>query len=259
MPRQGIVFLMYHELEAPGRVLRQSAAGYMRYAVRKEEFQSQMAWLHRNQWKGLSVSEALSYPSGTTVAITFDDGCESDLEVAAPILKDLGYHATFYVTAGFLDKRGYLSSSQLRELSSSGFEIGCHSMTHTYLDDIDPSRLQYEISDARIKLEDSIGNRVDHFSCPGGRYNAAAVAFAKKAGYRSLATSHVRVNLPSTDPFLLGRVAIMRNTDETALMRVCDGTGLRKAQWTESARGAARKLMGNVLYDRLRSALLRQP
>jgi peptidoglycan/xylan/chitin deacetylase (PgdA/CDA1 family) len=182
MASRGIVFLMYHELEAPGRALCQTAPGYVRYVLRKEEFQAQMAWLHRSHWKGLSVGEALSYPAGTSVAISFDDGCESDLEIAAPILKDLGYHATFYVTAGFLDKPGYLSSSQLRELSAQGFEIGCHSMTHAYLDDLDSSGLQREISDARIKLEDVVGKRVEHFSCPGGRSNAATIAFAKKVG-----------------------------------------------------------------------------
>ena len=43
---------------------------------------------------------------------------------AAPILRDLNLNATFYLTAGFLGKPGYLSAEQARELDAAGFEIG---------------------------------------------------------------------------------------------------------------------------------------
>ena len=72
-------------------------------------------------------------PVGKTVCITFDDGCETDLLAAAPILKEFGFGATFYITVGFLGKPGYLSEAQVRNLSALGFEIGCHSLTHPYL------------------------------------------------------------------------------------------------------------------------------
>jgi peptidoglycan/xylan/chitin deacetylase (PgdA/CDA1 family) len=257
MASRGIVFLMYHELELPGRPLCQSEPGYVRYILSETSFRSQMDWLRRNGWQGLSVSEALSFPAGKSVAITFDDGGETDLTAAAPILKEIKYHATFYVTAGFLDKPGYMSAAQLRELSSLGFEIGCHSMTHAYLNDLGPAELHHELVDARSKLEDVIGKKVEHFSCPGGRYNERTLDVAKQAGYRSLATSGARPNFPSTNPFSLGRVAIMRDTGKSAFSSVCAGSGLWKTQLSESARGAARKLMGNRLYDRFRTILLR--
>jgi peptidoglycan/xylan/chitin deacetylase (PgdA/CDA1 family) len=259
MASRGPVFLMYHELELPGRALCQSEPGYVRYILPETSFRSQMDWLRQNGWHGLSVSEALTFPVGKSVAITFDDGCETDLIAAAPILKERGCHATFYVTAGFLDKPGYMSPVQLHQLSSCGFEIGCHSMTHAYMNDLGPAELRHELLDARSKLEDVIGKKVEHFSCPGGRYNERTLDVAKQAGYRSLATSRARPNFPSTDPFSLGRVAIMRDTDESAFARICAGTGLLKAQLSESARVAARNLMGNRLYDRFRTILLRQP
>jgi peptidoglycan/xylan/chitin deacetylase (PgdA/CDA1 family) len=259
MASRGIVFLMYHELELPGRPLCQSEPGYVRYILSKESFRSQMDWLRRNGWQGLSVSEALTFPAGKSVAITFDDGSETDVTVAAPILKEIGYHATFYVTAGFLDKPGYMSAEQLHQLSSSGFEIGCHSMTHAYLNDLGPAELRHELLDARSKLEDAIGKKVEHFSCPGGRYNERTLDVAKQAGYRSLATSRARPNFLSTHPFSLGRVAIMRDTRESTFSRICAGSGLWKTQLSESARAAARTLLGNSLYDRFRTILLGQP
>jgi peptidoglycan/xylan/chitin deacetylase (PgdA/CDA1 family) len=258
MARPRIVFLMYHELELPGRSLCQSDRGYVRYILPQSSFHSQMDCLQRGGWRGLSVSEALSYPDGNSVAITFDDGSETDLITAAPLLKEWGFHATFYVTSGFLGKSGYLSPVQLRQLSSLGFEIGCHSMTHAYLDDLTRPDLRREIFDAGKKLEDLIGKPVEHFSCPGGRYNAKALAMAREAGYRSLATSHAQANSRSTSPFQLGRVAIMRDFNRDDFEKVCTGEALWKLRLAESARDSARRLLGNEVYDRLRARVLRK-
>ncbi|HEV2395671.1 MAG TPA: polysaccharide deacetylase family protein [Candidatus Sulfotelmatobacter sp.] len=251
-----IVFLMYHELELPGRSLIQSAPGYVRYILPQITFRSQIEWLQQNGWKGLSVSEALEYPDFRAVAVTFDDGCETDLIAAAPILRDAGFHATSYVTAGFVDKPGYLSRAQLLELSSL-FEIGCHSMTHPYLNDLSDEQQRVEVADARAKLEDIIGRPVEHFSCPGGRYDERTLAVAKNAGYRSLATSETKRNDSSTDLYHLGRVAVMRTTTAPAFAGICSGSGLWKIRMAELARDTARKVMGNTLYDRARGRVLR--
>jgi hypothetical protein len=53
-------------------------------------------------------------------------------------------------------------------------------------------------------------------------------------------------------------VAIMRDTSDATFSRVCSGTGLWKMRMRESMRLAARKSLGNSLYDRLRGSLLRQ-
>jgi peptidoglycan/xylan/chitin deacetylase (PgdA/CDA1 family) len=259
MAEPGIVFLMYHELELPRRPLCQSGPGYVRYILSQESFSSQMRWLAQNEWRGLSVGEALSYPSRNSVAITFDDGSETDLISAAPILKENGLNATFYVTTGFVGNSGYMSSAQLRELHAHGFEIGCHSMTHAYLDDLDEPVLHREIFDAGKKLEDIIGRKIEHFSCPGGRYDDRTRDLAREAGYRSMATSRAHANTSATDPYSLGRVAIMRDTDCATFRRVCEAEALWRMRVGETFRDAAKRAMGNTMYDRFRSFLLRQP
>jgi peptidoglycan/xylan/chitin deacetylase (PgdA/CDA1 family) len=259
MASSGIVFLMYHELELAGRSLVQSEPGYVRYILRESAFRSQIDWLRQDGWSGLSVGEALhAQAKGKSVVITFDDGCETDLIRAAPILREAGFQATFYVTAGFLGRSGYMSTEQLRSLHSSGFEIGCHSMTHAYLNDLSPQQLQIEVVDARAKLEDGLGGEVEHFSCPGGRYSDRVIATVRQAGYLSLATSHAHANLGSTDPYQLGRVAIMRDTSPSDFENICNGESLWKMRMSESVRMSARKLLGNAFYDRLRTSLLRQ-
>jgi len=51
-----IVFLMYHELELPGRKLVQSEPGYVRYILQVDTFHKQMQSLKNSGVRGLSVS-----------------------------------------------------------------------------------------------------------------------------------------------------------------------------------------------------------
>lgn len=251
-----IVFLMYHELELPGRTSWNHDPGYTRYIVPQSAFALQMKWLRQNAWSGFSVSEALRYPAGKSVAITFDDGCETDLTGAAPVLKECGFNATFYITVAFLGRTGYMSVAQLRMLSEHGFEIGCHSMTHAYLDDISAQGLRYELSDAKHELENIVGKRVDHFSCPGGRFNHRVLDVARESGYASVAISRAQANSASTNFRPIGRVAIMRDMDEITFQQICCGAGLWKIRWAGFLREATRTVLGNALYDRFRTFLL---
>jgi peptidoglycan/xylan/chitin deacetylase (PgdA/CDA1 family) len=251
-----IVYLMYHELEIPGRPLCQTEAGYVRYILSAENFRAQMQSLKQSGGRGVSVGEALTFPAGSCTTITFDDGCETDLLFAAPILKEFGFGATFYVTSGLVGTRGYLSVQQVRELGALGFEIGCHSMTHAYLPDLDDVRLHEEIAGAKIKLEEFLGRPVAHFSCPGGRYDQRVKDVARAAGYRTVATSRIHANLKSTDPFALGRVAMMRDTKLKTFSALCDGSGLWQLAARDGLRHGVKRILGNSFYDRIRARAL---
>lgn len=252
-----IVYLMYHELELPNRPLCQAEPGYVRYIVSAAAFREQMLLLQTAGRTGINVSEALARPRREAVAVTFDDGCETDLIAAVPVLAELGFSATFYITVGFLGKPGFLTRSQVRQLNDLGYEIGSHSWTHAYLSDLPDPELEYEISDSRRELEQMIGRPVSHFSCPGGRWNQRVAGSVQQAGYRSMTISRVSANTAQTNPFELGRVAMMRGTPIARFRELSEGRGLLKIRLTDSARGAVKRVLGNSLYDRVRSAALK--
>jgi peptidoglycan/xylan/chitin deacetylase (PgdA/CDA1 family) len=258
MPKDSIVFLMYHELEIPGRPLCQTEPGYARYVLAERDFRAQIEFLRANGWLGLCVGQALGFPAANSVAITFDDGCETDLLVAAPILLRSGFNATFFITCSWLGQPGYLSAAQLKELSLQGFEIGCHSMTHAYLTDLDEKGLRHEISDAKSELEQIIGRAVDHFSCPGGRCDQRVVNVARASGYRTVATSRIQANSRNTDVFGLGRVAILRDLNLDTFAAICDRSKLSRLRAQSTIREVAKGILGNEFYDRVRATLLRQ-
>ena len=67
------------------------------------------------------------------VVLTFDDGTKSDIAYVAPLLKQYGFGASFYVTEGLRDiKRDddNLSWDDIRQLDKLGFEVGNHTETH---------------------------------------------------------------------------------------------------------------------------------
>jgi peptidoglycan/xylan/chitin deacetylase (PgdA/CDA1 family) len=257
MKNRNIVFLMYHELGLPGRPPCDPEPGYVRYVVDASNFAVQMTWLKTAGWRGLSVSEALAFPETPSVAITFDDGCETDLSTAAPLLKDLGFSATFYITVDFLGRKGFLTRPRVRELSDRGFEIGSHSLTHPHLPDLSDRALESEIRDSKARMEEVCGKPVLHFSCPGGRYDSRVLTAARQAGFKSVATSDIHPNSPVTDRFRLGRVVVMRGTGLRQFQQICARKTLAKLSVYQSVRGAAKHILGNSAYERIRSATLK--
>lgn len=256
MSNTGVVFLMYHELESPGRPLCQTEPGYVRYILSTLDFRSQMELLKRVGWLGVSVGDAVGSFADKTVAITFDDGCETDLLNAAPVLREFDFGGTFYVTTGFLGNPGYLSHSQVCELRGLGFEVGCHSMSHAYLTDLNDKDLHREVAEAKVELEQILGTAVQHFSCPGGRCNRRVSEAAREAGYHTVATSRIQMNSRASDRLALGRVAVMRSTSLATFQELYRGRNLWQMHLEVQLRAAAKRLLGNSAYDRLRSAVL---
>src|SRR3954452_11330436 len=72
-------------------------------------------------------------PDGLVV-LTFDDSVASHATFVAPLLKKLGFGATFFITEGFefpTDKEHYMTWEQIAALNAEGFEIGNHTRSHT--------------------------------------------------------------------------------------------------------------------------------
>jgi peptidoglycan/xylan/chitin deacetylase (PgdA/CDA1 family) len=243
-----IACLMYHEIQAAGRLPCSSDPGYLRYVVSEGEFRTQMSLLSSLGVRGVSVRDAGHTP-GQSVAITFDDGTETDLLVAAPILREFGHGATFFVSSGLLNQPGYLTDLQLRELHALGFEIGSHGATHRYLSDLPAAALRSEVHGSKERIEASLGAPIISFSCPGGRWNDTVLAAVWDAGFESFSTSDVGTNRRHEK--ILRRIAIQRGLMPMNFREFVDGRGLGRHVLKAKALRAVKAILGNTLYDRL--------
>jgi len=65
------------------------------------------------------------------VVLTFDDAVKSHRTFVAPLLKELGLGATFFVTHKWMDDQtNFMTWQDIAEINEMGFEIGNHSWTH---------------------------------------------------------------------------------------------------------------------------------
>jgi peptidoglycan-N-acetylglucosamine deacetylase len=133
-----------------------------------------------------SVSRAGSAPR--IVTTSWDDGDPRDLRIAE-LLRCRGLPGTFYIPmSGYLNNPT-LIGSDLRALSSEGFEIGAHSMSHNSLTRSRGEQLGREVRTCKQMLEQSVGEEVSMFCYPNGRYNPRVVQEVRCAGYKGARTT----------------------------------------------------------------------
>jgi peptidoglycan/xylan/chitin deacetylase (PgdA/CDA1 family) len=73
-----------------------------------------------------------------TVVLTLDDAVKSQIEFVAPLLEQLGFKATFFISQEWMnDKEHFLSWDDVADLHRRGFEIGNHTWTHAVFDKAD--------------------------------------------------------------------------------------------------------------------------
>jgi peptidoglycan/xylan/chitin deacetylase (PgdA/CDA1 family) len=254
-------FLMYHELATPGRRPCEDGPGYLRYVVDSRTFAGHLDWLAARRMHVCGVGEACrrGLETADQVVITFDDGCETDAEIAAPLLAERGFGATFFVVSSWVGRRrGFMHAGQLRGLHQRGFEVGSHSDTHAFLSDLGPAELHRELRDSRRALEDSLGAPVRHLSCPGGRWSARVASAAREAGYDTVSTSRLGVNGRDDGGYSLARCAILRETTLRRFESLCRGTQPWGTRIHAALLDGAKRTLGNRLYVGLRNAALRE-
>ena len=130
-----IVALTFHDVTANGH--GPSAPSDAFYRLELGEVERLLARLRKLGYQSVNSREFRAWQQGTkalperAVALTFDDGYASHFELVAPLLVRYRFSGTFFVTTGFIERRGYLSWEQLRKLRFLGMEIGSHGATQT--------------------------------------------------------------------------------------------------------------------------------
>ncbi len=207
-PADGLRVLMYHAI---GTAALGDKLGL--FSLSPERFRHHMVRLAA--WKQGRVVEfdaAALNGNGCRVAITFDDGYLDNLEVAAPILSELGLPFTVFVTSEFVrsGKAGFLYPSALRDLAAlPGAQIGSHGANHVALTQCDQATICNELTSSRHYLEDVLGREVRALAYPYGAVDRRVRDAALAAGYQLGACSLAGINPPERDPLLLARTEVV--------------------------------------------------
>lgn len=249
--------LLYHALDSAEEPAAVDNPADLSVVVPADEFRRQLRCLEELGKTVVPLEDLLDpkvrLPGDDHVVLTFDDGRRSDWSLACPALVEAGATATFYVVAGFVDNDpGYLTSAQLREMSSQGMLIGSHGMTHRFLSELDRRAVRRELSDSRARLEDLLGRAVLHFALPGGHHSQMVLDEAGRCGYRSVATCKIGLHRRGGNPLRLPRLEIRRGLSTAAFRKTFGRAKILQLQMLESAKTGLRLTCGLSRYERLR-------
>ena len=186
-----VPILVYHNIQsaAEGRAVRGADL-----TMRPEVFAAQMQYLKDHQIPVVSFTALVEALEGKrtlpakAVVITFDDGRVNQLHNAVPLLKKLGFTATFFPFTHAMDRNPrYFTWAQLRELQQAGFTIGSHTSLHVRVDKMkDAKQMHEEVTGSREALQKNLGAAAtEYFSYPFGALAAAGDSAARAAGYRA--------------------------------------------------------------------------
>ena len=165
------------------------------------DFDRQMTWLAR-RYPFISPDSFHAFMEGRLdlhgrhVLVSFDDGFAGCRKVAEQVLDPLGIKAMFFIPVGFLDLppgvewkeyvaqnlfAGQISENDVPEcqapmnwddvlwLRSRGHGIGAHTASHCSLSNVsDKNQLSREIIDAKIHLEQVLGEEIVAMAYPFG-------------------------------------------------------------------------------------------
>lgn len=211
-----VPILMYHRVGPEPRGPAITDALTVSSAV----FADEMRWLRRVRFHAITqrtLFAALEYGVRLPrhpVVITFDDGYRDVLWNAAPLLRRLRMPATAYVVTGRVSgvDPSFLTWDELRQLESSGFDIGSHTVHHVALTGLTSPQALAELVDSRRALQRRLGRPVPWLAYPAGRENAAVVALARRAGYLLAVTTAPGTLQRASRPLQLSRYEVLDTT-----------------------------------------------
>jgi peptidoglycan/xylan/chitin deacetylase (PgdA/CDA1 family) len=209
-----IPILTYHSIDETGSPV----------AVSPVMFHRQMTRLHEAGYQAVPLSEALACsaqsgaPNKRVIALTFDDGYSSVYHHALPVVAAYGWRATVFPVIDFVGVDNawpgqpsfvpvatLMSWRELSEISALGWEIGAHTRSHPDLTRINDLALMDEVVQARLTLEDRLGQAVRVFAYPYGCHDKRVRA-TTRMNYDAACTTTMGIATDASDRHALERL-----------------------------------------------------
>jgi peptidoglycan/xylan/chitin deacetylase (PgdA/CDA1 family) len=211
----GIPVFMYHDVCA-------NLITDERYDLPESVFRDHMLFLREQGIAVVDLSTLASTAGCRCAVLTFDDGLSSHYENVFPALLDSGFRATFFTTSTLINRPGYLTWSQMREMAGAGMTFGSHGHYHLAYSGLKGTEVHRQLLCSRLTLEDRLGNPVCSFSAPFGSLNRAVIDAANRAGFQQICSSKPWPASPRAS--VVSRLAIYRNTDVSRFSALAFGS-----------------------------------
>jgi len=260
-----VPILAYHSIADDG------PSELLPWRITPAVFKQQLRFLREHGYRSISLEEwadciaGKTPPSGRPVVITFDDGYESVLTEAAPLLDAAGFRATVFAVT---DRVGafanwdttsgpplkLMSWDDLRLLEARGFSIGSHTTAHLDLTGLTNEEIERDSREARAMLRRELGHDVDSVAFPGGTSDARVRAALVHGGYRIGVEIADRRSTLADNIGCLPRIEILATDDIDSFARKLGQEDApvpapNGAMATSASRSTATKLFTTIYND----------
>lgn len=188
-----------------------------------------------------------------SIALTFDDGNATDFSAAFPLLEASGLQATFFPTLSQI-KKNQISWDQIIKMSESkNITIGSHGISHTRMTELTDNEVERELRYSKQFIEEKINKTVDFFSLPYGVWNNQVVELSKKAEYKAILTTNVKINHPELHPYIIHRWSPHSSTSVDIINKMItfNPVSLHRKIWTSRLKKLGKKILGDSLSEKL--------
>ncbi len=149
-------------------------------------------------------------PAEAAITLMFDDGEESTMTVAKPVLNEYGFKGSISIITEMVGEEGFLTWAQLLGLQGDGWEAVSHGITHNDLTAMTTRQVKRELYRSKRILERK-GLAVKSFALPYGAYNNDILALAAKK-YSSVRAYEQGFNPRGAMPFDVKVKGILMDT-----------------------------------------------
>ncbi len=159
------------------------------------------------------------------VVFTFDDATASQYSVVAPLLKQYGFGATFFICEfqpNFSDSSKYMNWRQIKELDKMGFELANHTRTHPNVASINKEEFLTELNYIENKFDSLAIKKPASFAYPGYGISTSAIKTLQEKGYKFSRAGGSRAYNPLIDNPLLIPSWAMNAENKEEIMQAFD-------------------------------------
>lgn len=182
-----IPILCYHRIR---NILPTDGKNMKIYSVDPSHFAKQMKALHDNGFHTILPDQLYQYLvhgkslPPNPIIITFDDTHEEQYRIGVPEMNKYGFKGVFFIMTVSINRPGYMTKSQIKNLSDNGHSIGAHSWDHHPITKYKGSDWDIQLQNPKKQLESITGKPVNYFAYPSGIWNKVGIIKLKNYGYQ---------------------------------------------------------------------------
>ncbi len=221
-------------------------------------FQNESAFQYKVEVS--AFEEQVKALQGKDVVFTFDDGGESFITKAAPILAKYGFKGVFFISTKYIGTQGFLTAEQVKELAERGHVVGSHSHTHPHnMAELSDDEVEKEWSESVNALEATLGHVVKHASIPNGYSSPVIIAKAQKAEIGFLYTSTPTDKVAQKNGLtIIGRYVVHDKMSASDVLSIVNSSKTRKKKHMKwLVLETVKKMLGRN-YDKVKSMVVKK-